>query len=196
MTKVAWPSTEPTAGASCSRASWSAAMCGGGYTIMGKDRYGCAAHRSKGNCGNDRTIGRQAIESRVLEGSSTGCWRPSYSRSSPVPTKRSASGAGADGRGGAGGARRQACPGRSQDRRDDSGDRGRALPASDEGADGERWRPRRLGWCRSVGRRRTPRPWRCTPICRRGLSEEGRGTRNHAGRHRARARKPWRRSAR
>ena len=43
-------------------------MCGGGYTIMGKDRYGCAAHRSKGNCGNDRTIGRQAIEGRVLTG--------------------------------------------------------------------------------------------------------------------------------
>ena len=43
-------------------------MCGGGYTIMGKDRYGCAAHRSKGTCGNDRTIARQAIESRVLDG--------------------------------------------------------------------------------------------------------------------------------
>ena len=43
-------------------------MCGGGYTIMGKDRYGCAAHRSKGTCGNDRTIGRQAIEGRVLDG--------------------------------------------------------------------------------------------------------------------------------
>ena len=42
--------------------------CGGGYTIMGKDRYGCAAHRSKGTCGNDRTIGRQAIEGRVLDG--------------------------------------------------------------------------------------------------------------------------------
>ena len=43
-------------------------VCGGGYTIMGKDRYGCAAHRSKGTCGNDRTIGRQAIEGRVLDG--------------------------------------------------------------------------------------------------------------------------------
>ena len=40
-------------------------MCGGGYTIMGKDRYGCAA---QGNCGNDRTIGDQAIEGRVLTG--------------------------------------------------------------------------------------------------------------------------------
>ena len=43
-------------------------MCGGGYTIMGKDRYGCAAHRNKGTCGNDRTIFPQSIESRVLDG--------------------------------------------------------------------------------------------------------------------------------
>ena len=35
---------------------------------MGKDRYGCAAHRSKGTCTNNRTIGRQAIEGRVLDG--------------------------------------------------------------------------------------------------------------------------------
>ena len=42
--------------------------CGGGYTIMGKDRYGCAARRDMGTCGNDRTIGRLAIEGRVLEG--------------------------------------------------------------------------------------------------------------------------------
>ena len=43
-------------------------VCGGGYTIMGKDRYGCAAHRSKGTCANDRTIGRLEIEGRVLDG--------------------------------------------------------------------------------------------------------------------------------
>ena len=43
-------------------------VCGGGYTIMAKDRYGCAGHRSKGICGNDRTIARQAIETRVLMG--------------------------------------------------------------------------------------------------------------------------------
>jgi site-specific DNA recombinase len=28
--------------------------CGGGYTIVGRDRYGCAAHRSKGTCTNAR----------------------------------------------------------------------------------------------------------------------------------------------
>ena len=42
--------------------------CGAGYTIMAKDRYGCAAHRSKGTCTNDRTISRFDIERRVLTG--------------------------------------------------------------------------------------------------------------------------------
>ncbi len=36
-------------------------VCGGGYTIIGKDRYGCAARRDKGTCANARTIGRAAI---------------------------------------------------------------------------------------------------------------------------------------
>ncbi len=40
--------------------------CGGGYTVMGKDRYGCASHRSKGTCDNTRTIKRQIIEERIL----------------------------------------------------------------------------------------------------------------------------------
>jgi hypothetical protein len=39
-----------------------------GYTIMAKDRYGCATHRSKGTCENTRTILRQRIEHRVLSG--------------------------------------------------------------------------------------------------------------------------------
>jgi hypothetical protein len=43
-------------------------VCGAGYTIMARDRYGCAAHRSKGTCTNDQTIMRQAIEGRVMEG--------------------------------------------------------------------------------------------------------------------------------
>jgi site-specific DNA recombinase len=42
--------------------------CGGGYTVIGKDRYGCATRRQKGTCDNGRTITRQQIESRVLEG--------------------------------------------------------------------------------------------------------------------------------
>jgi site-specific DNA recombinase len=42
--------------------------CGGSYTIVGKDRYGCATRRSKGTCSNGATITRQAIEERVLGG--------------------------------------------------------------------------------------------------------------------------------
>ena len=40
--------------------------CGGGYTIIGKDRYGCATRRGKGICSNARTITRQHIEQRVI----------------------------------------------------------------------------------------------------------------------------------
>ena len=42
--------------------------CGGGYTIIGKDRYGCATRRGKGTCDNCRVITRQRIEARVLHG--------------------------------------------------------------------------------------------------------------------------------
>src|SRR5262249_7649797 len=42
--------------------------CGGGYTIVGLDRYGCARRRSKGTCSNSFTIGRQEIEERVFAG--------------------------------------------------------------------------------------------------------------------------------
>ncbi len=42
--------------------------CGGGYTIVAQDRYGCATRRSKGTCSNSVTITRQQIEGRVLSG--------------------------------------------------------------------------------------------------------------------------------
>ena len=42
--------------------------CSGAYTIVGKDRYGCATRRIKGTCDNSRTITRQEIEARVLVG--------------------------------------------------------------------------------------------------------------------------------
>ena len=35
---------------------------------MGKDRYGCATHRTMGTCSNTSTINRQEIEARVLAG--------------------------------------------------------------------------------------------------------------------------------
>ncbi len=43
-------------------------VCSAGYTIIGKDRYGCATHRSKGTCTNTRSIKRQVIEDRILSG--------------------------------------------------------------------------------------------------------------------------------
>lgn len=43
-------------------------VCGGGYTIVAKDRYGCAARRTQGICDNSRTIVRREIEARVLVG--------------------------------------------------------------------------------------------------------------------------------
>jgi site-specific DNA recombinase len=42
--------------------------CGGGFTIVGQDRYGCATHRNKGTCANSASIRRQEIEARVLAG--------------------------------------------------------------------------------------------------------------------------------
>ena len=42
--------------------------CGGGYTVVGRDRYGCAAKVGRGTCTNSRTISRQRIEGRVLAG--------------------------------------------------------------------------------------------------------------------------------
>ncbi|MCV6826085.1 MULTISPECIES: recombinase family protein [Halocynthiibacter] len=42
--------------------------CGGGYTIVGKTRYGCANTRNKGTCTNRLTIKREDLEARVLLG--------------------------------------------------------------------------------------------------------------------------------
>src|SRR6266404_2104218 len=43
-------------------------QCGRRYTVVGKDRYGCATRRAKGTCDNLHTITRQRIETRVLGG--------------------------------------------------------------------------------------------------------------------------------
>ena len=43
-------------------------ICGAGYTIINKERYGCAAHKSRGTCSNSRTVTREAIEGRVMAG--------------------------------------------------------------------------------------------------------------------------------
>ena len=43
-------------------------VCGAQYTVTGRDRYGCATHRSKGICPNTQSIKRQIIEERILSG--------------------------------------------------------------------------------------------------------------------------------
>ncbi len=42
--------------------------CGGGYTLVGRDHFGCASSRNKGICENRLTIKREVFESRVLTG--------------------------------------------------------------------------------------------------------------------------------
>ncbi|SLN67182.1 zinc ribbon domain-containing protein [Oceanibacterium hippocampi] len=54
--------------------------CGATYTIVGKARYGCAGHRNRGTCDNDRTIARQALEARVLEGLKSALFTPDLVR--------------------------------------------------------------------------------------------------------------------
>jgi len=43
-------------------------VCGGGYTVLGLDRFGCSTYREKGTCTNKRTIAVHKLENRVLEG--------------------------------------------------------------------------------------------------------------------------------
>ena len=43
-------------------------VCGGGYTITAKDRYGCARRSRQGTCSNTRGINRQELERRILGG--------------------------------------------------------------------------------------------------------------------------------
>lgn len=42
-------------------------VCGGGYTITAKDRYGCARRSRQGTCPNNRGIQRQELERRILD---------------------------------------------------------------------------------------------------------------------------------
>jgi site-specific DNA recombinase len=51
-------------------------VCGGGYTITAKDRYGCARRGRQGTCSNSRGIKRQELEHRVLDGLRTSLVTP------------------------------------------------------------------------------------------------------------------------
>tara|TARA_R110000787_G_scaffold88103_5_gene187254 strand:+ start:62 stop:1804 length:1743 start_codon:yes stop_codon:yes gene_type:complete len=42
------------------------AECGGGYSLVYRDSFGCSTVKNKGTCGNRTRIGREELESRVL----------------------------------------------------------------------------------------------------------------------------------
>ena len=43
-------------------------ICGGTWTVIGLERWGCARHRNGDGCANNRTIGTEQLEGRVLAG--------------------------------------------------------------------------------------------------------------------------------
>lgn len=43
-------------------------VCGGGFTITARDRYGCARRARQGTCSNNRGVQRSELEERVLTG--------------------------------------------------------------------------------------------------------------------------------
>ena len=42
--------------------------CGGPFSLRGQDRYACSNHVMNGSCANSRTIEREALEARMLDG--------------------------------------------------------------------------------------------------------------------------------
>ncbi|MEX5565467.1 recombinase family protein [Pseudophaeobacter sp. 1A16562] len=56
--------------------------CGGGFTITGKERYGCYNRKSRGKqeCANSRTITRHELESRVLARLRKGLMTPAFAQ--------------------------------------------------------------------------------------------------------------------
>lgn len=54
--------------------------CGGGFTIIGKDRYGCYRRKTQGKqeCANTRTVSRQKLEDRVLARLRQGVVTPAF----------------------------------------------------------------------------------------------------------------------
>ena len=99
-------------------------LCGGGYTIVAHDRYGCASHKSKGTCGNTRTILRPEIEERVLAGLKERLLAPDLFREFARRGATRAGGAHPRRRSRARAPGARAGRGRPQDRGDAEGDRG------------------------------------------------------------------------
>ena len=46
----------------------SCGLCGGGFSKISRDHYGCSRARNQGTCSNRLTIRRDAVEQRVIEG--------------------------------------------------------------------------------------------------------------------------------
>ena len=42
-------------------------VCGGSYTVIGRDRFGCTNHRESGTCTNNRTIAVPKLERRLFD---------------------------------------------------------------------------------------------------------------------------------
>ncbi len=64
--------------------------CGAGYTIVGKDRYGCFGHKTRGAsaCKNNRTISRFKLEERVLRRVRQGLLTPELAQAFADEVKR------------------------------------------------------------------------------------------------------------
>ncbi len=43
-------------------------VCGGSYTVIGEDRFGCTTRREKGTCSNNKTISASKLEKHILYG--------------------------------------------------------------------------------------------------------------------------------
>ncbi|WP_375692127.1 recombinase family protein [Pseudooceanicola sp. LIPI14-2-Ac024] len=64
--------------------------CGGGFTITGKERYGCYTRKTRGKqeCGNSRTITRDKLEDRVLARLRAGLMTPAFAEQFATEVER------------------------------------------------------------------------------------------------------------
>jgi len=51
-------------------------VCGGGFSNVSNERYGCSAARNRGTCDNRITIRRDVLEASVLSGLKTHLMQP------------------------------------------------------------------------------------------------------------------------
>jgi hypothetical protein len=63
-------------------------ICGGTWTVIGLERWGCARHRNGDGCANNRTIGTEQLEGACWPDCRSGCSIRNWSRSSCANTIR------------------------------------------------------------------------------------------------------------